>query len=114
MIKPKRTSQVKIHTSLGDAPDVTMPKFHLTIWEDDPDIKASTMHISQHLREEWKKGIDAFTSGQWDAAATSFRYFSENHNPPKCDGPARHLLAQMQRFDFKPPPHWKGYRTITS
>lgn len=63
--------------------------------------------ISDELIGKYEEGVNAVLDGKWDDAVELLTPLRET------DGPARFVMEQMERTDFKVPADWDGAFTLT-
>lgn len=98
-------------SSLGEAPDITMPFFVVDIWDIDLEIKEiRKFALTDAQRKVWNRGFDAYVKGDWSLALICFN--DVNDTTSGGDGPARFLLSKMEEHDFVVPADWKGFRDV--
>lgn len=84
----------------------------------DYDLIQLRSHIKDDFRMAFRDGLNAYIAGDWLLAKTYFerahKSFRVSAPMLKCDGPTQTLLEYMAKYSFEAPPHWKGYRQLTS
>lgn len=77
------------------------------IFQNDKDISILTSAVDPRLVKHFRNGYDDFTYGNWSHAKKNFEGVLAVD--PK-DGPSLFLLDYMNKFSFKKPDWWNGYR----
>lgn len=98
------------HKGLGEAPEIDLPPFVVSVWEDDSDMVNLRRHITKDMRKYWNMGIEAFIAGDWATAKEDLlKVFTLSNTK---DGPTKLLLKKINDHNGKPPPNWQGYRRL--
>ena len=109
--KSSRSGRVRNGTkALGDAPEIELPTFALSLWDDDLDMVNLRMHFRKEMREAWNKGIIAFVAGDWSKATNQFKEVLTLTDGK--DGPSKYLLSRMESHAYKVPVDWKGFTVL--
>lgn len=96
--------------ALGEAPEIILPPFHPTVWDDDMDMVNLRIHFGTEIRSAWDKGIKSFVGGDWSTATNQFREVLNLTDGR--DGPSKHLLSRMESHAYKVPVDWKGFTPL--
>ena len=101
-----------INKLLGETPDITMPKFTTNLWDLDDDLHLIRSHMSNFDIEYWRKGINAYFTGDWKVARSVLSEINESSSLEMGDGPSCFLLSKMSISNFQAPNEWDGFRVI--
>jgi len=100
------------HHSLGDAPEINLPKYTTKIWMEDDDLVAMRTHMSAEIFETFENGMKEFISGDWEAAKSFFHTVLKITDGK--DGPSNNILKHIEDdYGGSPPPGWQGYRDMS-
>ena len=76
--------------------------------EHDIEIK-SILNVDEVFKDKFQSGFDNYILGNWEISKTTFEGILSSCN----DTPSEVLLNFIQKYNYKAPDDWKGYRELT-
>ena len=73
-------------------------------------MKLLLKDFNVQFHEAFKTAVEHYLQGEWEKAAV---YFNDAMKIRENDGPSKSLMVFMEKFGFKKPDDWQGFRELT-
>lgn len=99
-------------STLGEAPEIILEDFDVSIWETDEDLVAMRSHMNELIRSAFGGGMQYFIDGDWKMAIAKFNHVL--NITAGRDGPSINILRHINDdYGGECPADWKGYRDMS-
>lgn len=80
------------------------------VLDHDKCMKLLLKDFNVQFHESFKLAVEHYLQGSWEKATV---HFNEALKIRENDGPTKALMSFMEKFDFKKPDDWQGFRELT-